>query len=83
MDMVFEGKHLRVLSPRTIDGVTPLLVNDTLQYKEEFLPLSAKPFLERQNKDLPEILRKKIEVIDGSQDSAAAKAKEKQPVKQK
>lgn len=72
--MVFQGKHLRVLSPRTIDGTTPLLVNGMLQYKEEFLPISAKPFLERQNKDLPEILRKKIEVIDDSAPIAKEKA---------
>lgn len=61
--MVFQGNYLRVLSPRTVDGVTPLLTDGTLQYKEQFLPLSAKPFLDLQNKDLPEILRKKIQVI--------------------
>lgn len=72
--MVFQGKYLRVLTPRTIDGTTPLLFDGMLQYKEDFLPFSAKLFLERQNKDLPEILRKKIEVID---DSAADSAKVK------
>ena len=75
--MVFQGKYLRVLSPRTVDGTTPLLVNGMLQYKEEFLPISAKPFLERQNKDLPEILRKKIEIIDDSVPTAKEKVQTK------
>ena len=61
--MVFTGSYLRVNTPRTIDGATPLLVDGVLQYKEDFLPLSARQFLEEQNKNLPEILRKKIEVV--------------------
>lgn len=75
--MVFQGNHLRVLSPRTVDGVTPLLADGVLQYKEEFLPLSAKPFLEIQNRDLPEILRKKIIIIDSSGKETQAKSKQK------
>lgn len=73
--MVFQGTHLRVLTPRTVDGVTPVLLDGVLQYKEEFLPLSAKPFLETHNKDLPEILRKKIQVIKDGGDSVKEQQK--------
>ena len=75
--MVFQGNYLRVLSPRTVDGVTPLLTDGVLQYKEEFLPLSAKPFLEIQNKELPEILRKKIILVDSSGKETPVKGKQK------
>jgi hypothetical protein len=61
--MVFKGNYLRVSTPRTTDGVTPLMQNDRLVYKEDFLPLSAEEHLRKQNEKLPEILKKKIEVV--------------------
>jgi hypothetical protein len=61
--MNFKGNYLRVLTPRTTDGVTPQMENGRLVYKEDFLPLSARPHLETQNAKLPEILKKKIEVV--------------------
>lgn len=61
--MVFKGNYLRVSTPRTTDGVTPLMENDRLVYKEDFLPLSALKDLNEQNLKLPEILKKKIEVV--------------------
>ena len=70
--MQFRGSYLRVLTPRTSDGITPLLVNGSLVYKEDFLALSAKKYMEEQNSHLPDILKKKIEVI-GSQESATSK----------
>lgn len=73
--MVFQGNYLRVSTPRTLDGVTPLLKDEKLQYKEDFLPLSAKPFLEAQNKDLPDILKKKIEIV--RTDDAVSKEKKR------
>lgn len=73
--MVFQGNYLRVLTPRTVDGITPQMVNDRLVYKEEFLPLSARPYLELQNKDLPEILRKKIEEVKSGEPVKENKSK--------
>ena len=61
--MVFNGNYLRVSTPRTTDGVTPQMQDGRLVYKEDFLPLTAKADLEKQNEKLPEILRKVIEVV--------------------
>lgn len=61
--MVFNGNYLRVSTPRTTDGVTPQMVDGRLVYKEDFLPLSALKDLNEQNLKLPEILKKKIEVV--------------------
>lgn len=65
--MVFQGSYLRVTTLKTVDGTMPLIIDGKPQYKEDFLPLSARAHLEAQNKDLPEMLRKKIEVINGEQ----------------
>jgi len=75
--MVFQGNYLRVTSLRTVDGTTPLIIDGELQYKEDFLPLSAKQFIETQNKDLPEILRKRIEVVKGDQPAKESKTSNK------
>lgn len=75
--MVFQGNYLRVYTLKTVDGTTPALVDGQLSYKEEFLPLSARPFLERQNKDLPEILKKKIELVTSEQPVKESKATKK------
>lgn len=64
---LFPGKYLRVLSPRTVDGITPQMENDKLVFKEDHLPLSAKAFLEKQNENLPEILKKRIEIVGGEE----------------
>lgn len=62
--MVFKGNYLRVLTPRTTDGVTPEMGEDgRLVYKESFLPHSALKDLNEQNLKLPEILKKRIEVV--------------------
>jgi len=62
----FTGSYLRVLSPRTTNGLSPQIGPDgKLVYREDHLPLSAKKHLENQNKKLPEILRKTIEVVGG------------------
>lgn len=70
----FKGNYLRVLTPRTIDGVTPRMDGDRLIFKEDHLPMSAKPFLEEQNKNLPEILKKRIEIVS---DETVTKTKQK------
>lgn len=69
----FKGSYLRVLSPRTTDGITPQMQNDRLVYKEDFLPLSAKSHLEKQNEVLPDILKKKIEVIKSDEPGKTSK----------
>lgn len=69
--MFFKGNYLRVLTPKTTDGVNLVLDNDTRVYKEDFLPLSARRDLELQNKYLPDVLKKKIEVV--SSDSISQK----------
>jgi len=62
--MYFKGDYLRVLSPRTSDGVNVMFDEDERRvYKEDFLPLSAKKDLELQNEKLPDQLKKKIMVV--------------------
>jgi len=77
--MVFKGNYLRVSTPRTTDGVTPQMQDGRLVYKEDFLPLTARPDLEKQNEKLPEILRKIIEVVknDDQGNPVPAKAAKK------
>jgi hypothetical protein len=58
------GDHIRVITPITTDGVIPKLDEQGTQaYKETFLPLSAKKFIESQNHELPNHLKKIIEVV--------------------
>lgn len=62
--MYFKGTYLRVLSPRTSNGVNLLVgSDDRVIYKESLLPLSSKRFIEQQNTKLPDHLKKKIEVV--------------------
>lgn len=68
MQFLLEG-YLRVTSPLTIDGTRPRYDEQgRMMYKETELPLSAKKHLERQNNDLPDHLKKKIEVIKPGED---------------
>lgn len=63
---LFKGDYLRVLSPVTVDGMTPKMSNDGRQeYKEDHLPVSALKGLERRNLKYPPHLRKKIELVSG------------------
>lgn len=47
--MYFNGPYLRVLTPKTTNGVIPDTTGGEVQYKESFLPLSAKKQLEKKN----------------------------------
>lgn len=47
--MYFTGPYLRVTTPRTTNGLIPKLNNGQQQFKETFLPLSARKQLERKN----------------------------------
>lgn len=62
----FDGKYLKVLSIRTIDGVVPKIDDDTnmAEYKETHLPLSAQKYIDIQNETLPKHLRKKYSIVD-------------------
>ena len=57
------GDHLRVVSVITEDGVRPKLVNGTQVFKETLLPLTAKKHIEERNRELPNHLKMKIEVV--------------------
>jgi hypothetical protein len=64
---MLKGSYLRVLTPITTNGTNIKLEKGVAQYKETFLPLTAKKELEAQNRSLPEHLRKEIEVVsDGN-----------------
>jgi hypothetical protein len=76
---LFKGDYLRVLSPRTQDGLNPIMDGDDRRlWKETHLPLSARRELELQNKYLPDILKKKIEIVSsGGSDLPAKEGKKK------
>lgn len=50
--MYFTGPYLRVTTPKTTNGIIPLIINGKPQYQESFLPLTAKKSLEAKNKRL-------------------------------
>lgn len=50
--MYFKGNYLRVLTPRTTNGVVPKLINGEQQWKETFLPITAKKQIEKKNNRL-------------------------------
>jgi len=61
---MFNGDCLRVLSPKTEDGNRPRIGYDgRIEYREDFLPLTARRALERQNSRLPSHLKKIIEPV--------------------
>lgn len=49
---IFKGGYLRVTTPVTTNGTTPLLINGVQKTEETFLPLSARKELEKKNKHL-------------------------------
>lgn len=51
------GHYLQVLTPQTIDGNVPLMVNGKQQYKESHLPLTARKRLEARNAKRPAHLK--------------------------
>jgi hypothetical protein len=63
--MFFKGNYLRVLTPKTVDGNRPMIGYDgRVVYREDMLPLSAKRAIESRNAQLPDHLKKKIEVVE-------------------
>lgn len=63
----FSGSYLRVLTPKTQNGVIPLQGPDgRVVYKESHLPLTARKYLDRKNKKLPQYLKHIITEVDPS-----------------
>ena len=62
--MIFPNGTIRVVSP-VREGGNRVRVDDMGRpmYKEEYFPLSAKREFDRQNRSLPNHLKKKIEVV--------------------
>jgi hypothetical protein len=67
INMYFTGNYLRVLTPRTTDGNTPLLIGGQQQYKETALPFTARKRLDARNRQLPSHLRHIIEEVTNHQ----------------
>lgn len=78
---MFKGGTIRVVSPIREGGNRIKVDPDTGQtmYKEEFFPASAKPQFDRQNRNLPNHLKKKIEYVNDG-DVKPAQQSVKQPV---
>lgn len=76
--LFFDQDYLRVTSVQTKDGVNPRYdENGRIMYKESWLPVSAKKYIERRNEQLPDSLKMKIELV--SADSIGAP--QNQPLK--
>lgn len=73
--MIFPNGTLRVVSPVTEDGNRPKIVDGMPVYKETFLPKTAKRALDRQNNNLPNHLKKKIEIVDEGTPAKKLKSK--------
>lgn len=50
--MYFTGPYLRVTTPKTTNGLIPLIRNGQQVLREDFLPLSARKQLEAKNRRL-------------------------------
>lgn len=62
--MIFPNGTIRVVSPVREGGNRVRVDNlGRPMYKEEYFPLSAKREFDRQNRSLPNHLKKKIEVV--------------------
>lgn len=61
---LYQGDYLRVMTPETTDGMTPVIgLDGRVVYRQDDLPLSIQKELEKENLKLPMHLRKKIEVV--------------------
>lgn len=61
---LFSGNYLRVLTPETVDGITPRMENDKMCFTEQHLPVTARPFLEQENNKRSDVLKHRIELIE-------------------
>lgn len=71
MGLPIQGKKfLKVETPITIDGINLKYdQNNQVQYKETFLPITAKKEIERNAARLPKQLQPKITVMSGDTDT--------------
>jgi hypothetical protein len=64
---MLKAPYLRVLTPKTKNGVNLLYVGEgadrKVAYREDHLPLTARKHLEAENQFLPEDVRHVIEVV--------------------
>lgn len=82
--MYFTGPYLRVTSPKTTNGIIPLLRNGQQVEREDFLPLTARKSLDSKNNRLRKSgnshLIMKIEVVGGGPNSdIEPKRKQRKP----
>lgn len=59
----FQGQYLRILTPRTFDGVNLKMVDNQPVYKESHLPVTARKHMVELNSKLPPHLRHIIEDV--------------------
>lgn len=82
--MYFTGPYLRVTSPKTTNGLIPLIRNGQQVKREDFLPISARKQLEAKNRRLQKNgnnhLVMEIEVV-GEQSEAQQTTKRKTKIK--
>lgn len=65
--MFFNEDHYKVTKVRTLDGTTPLIVDNVVQTKVVYFPKNpvVKKLLEEQNTRLPNGMKMKIELMNG------------------
>lgn len=78
--MIFKGGTIRVVSP-VREGGNRVRVDEygRPMYKEEFFPASAKSQFDRQNRSLPNHLKKKIEFVNDGDIAPSQVAQVAQP----
>lgn len=79
--MYFTGPYLRVLTPRTTNGIVPLIIDGEQQYREDFLPLTARKQLESKNTRLVKSGNKHLVAIIEEVGTELPTVKEARPVK--
>lgn len=62
--MPFKGPYLRVKTPITTNGISPLTDGGAIKYREDHLPLSAKKALEAKNAKRQPHLKMIIEEVN-------------------
>lgn len=65
MSSFLQQQHIVVSTVLTTDGISPVVIDDVIQYKETHLPLTAKKMLDKKNEKLPDSLKMKIKIVEG------------------
>lgn len=77
----FQGQYLRILTPRTFDGVNLKMVDNQPVYKESHLPVTARKHMVELNSKLPPHLRHIIEDVGFTDVEAAQNPSTPKPTK--